>query len=353
MASLSYSKKAKGPCWTFISDEDNNVFVFRFGKKMEVNGYTFPRVISLELVTEEQLQETSLEIPISDAIYIMFADQKQVILKVSNFRSTKGEFTEEFKNAKTSITFLKVFLDLTTTNSELIPDANDLDDTGISTCMMTEDSEVIPDTQHCAKTPQSTRKIHIPPIMSLPVSANTSVDVHENEQSMNEICNKVFEGTYRVKLSQISDAPDEIRFQDVDEMFVKEMKNDIKEFSSPQPLALLLVNQSNLDVHSGNLTNVNDEKYVCIGGNHLRSAYQLCGKEFADAKIYTGLTDEECLIVSRVYNDMGHFIKKMTNLDLILLLRRQLNPKTSERTTDVNIIKEWRSIKIYIHICHT
>lgn len=87
MASLSYSKKAKGPCWTFISDEDNNVFVFRFGKKMEVNGYTFPRVISLELVTEEQLQQTSLEIPVSDAIYVSFYShllQKKIIIACNN-----------------------------------------------------------------------------------------------------------------------------------------------------------------------------------------------------------------------------------------------------------------------------
>ncbi|CAG2213864.1 unnamed protein product [Mytilus edulis] len=36
---------------------------------------------------------------------IMFTDQQKVILRVSNSKSSKGEFTEEFKNAKTSSAF--------------------------------------------------------------------------------------------------------------------------------------------------------------------------------------------------------------------------------------------------------
>ncbi|CAG2210299.1 unnamed protein product [Mytilus edulis] len=48
----------------------------------------------------------------------------------------------------------------------------------------------------------------------------------------------------------------------------------------------------------------------------IRSAYQLCGRDVADAIIYHGLSDY--LEVSRAYNDMGHFIKKMTNLELEL-----------------------------------
>ncbi|VDI23123.1 Hypothetical predicted protein [Mytilus galloprovincialis] len=101
---------------------------------------------------------------------------------------------------------------------ELIPDTNDLDDTGIS--MMTEDldSEVIPDTQQCIQ--------------------------RHHSQPRKCIFHQL--GTYRMKLFQIKDAPDQLRFQDVDEMFVMEMKNDKKEFSSPQPMALLLINPPKL-----------------------------------------------------------------------------------------------------------
>ena len=45
------------------------------------------------------------------------------------------------------------------------------------------------------------------------------------------------------------------------------MENDIKEFSTPQPFALLLINSSNLD--AGDLFNINDKEYVCFGGIYL------------------------------------------------------------------------------------
>ncbi|CAG2238899.1 unnamed protein product [Mytilus edulis] len=76
-------------------------------------------------------------------------------------------------------------------------------------------------------------------------------------------------------------------------------------------------------------------KYEAACNSSARSAYQLCGRDVADAIIYHGLSDY--LEVSRAYNDMGHFIKKMTNLELEL---KRLENKDGIGAAATSVVEE-------------
>ena len=69
------SQKQKGPVWkglgwTFVHDADDNIFVSRNGKRLQIKDCTLPRVVDVEVASEDALSKTFLDIPLVDAIVV-------------------------------------------------------------------------------------------------------------------------------------------------------------------------------------------------------------------------------------------------------------------------------------------
>lgn len=315
--------QSKAP-WTFVNDEDDNIYVFRNNCRLQFKGITFPRVLDVEIASEETLKRSAMDIPTSDAVLIIFADKRKVVLRVSQFVPDQDNFTRSFRSDGSSSCFVETFYRVTSSTNSEIDGSQDL---------LTQ--EPVTSTAK-SRTTYTIKSQQIPPLMSPESQVEENHDLGDGNGFPPE--NKAIDGTFEVNLCNISDAPDLIRFRNIDDAFVEQIMDDIKVGTSTQPLALLLESGQELDVR-----NINNNTFFCLGGNHLRHAYSKLGISKASAKLYVDLTEEECLIVSKMHNDVGHFIKKMTNLDLILLLRRQLSPSNEERVSDIIKIKEWRS----------
>lgn len=79
---------------------------------------------------------------------------------------------------------------------------------------------------------------------------------------------------------------------------------------------------------------------------YCRCAYEKLHKEHAFAKIYVDLTDEECLIVAKFHNEVGHYVKELTNFDMVIHLSCQVKLNVYKFYYKCFFIKKW--IAIYI-----
>lgn len=120
----------------------------------------------------------------------------------------------------------------------------------------------------------------------------------------------------------------------IDEVHVQTLKEEYKRTSTSFGILAGVV-WGNVDVKTLKEPQVN--KIEVIGGNHLRAALQELHKEGTLlrqtllVKLYSGLTNEECLQIGYYHNEVISKSKQMTFMEIAELMRRKLEEPGKKR----------------------
>ncbi|XP_063400168.1 uncharacterized protein LOC134684788 [Mytilus trossulus] len=301
--------------WTFVPLQEK-VYVFRNGKRIVMssgNHDILPDVCEVEVISESDVLRSKIKWKKEDGVRVVFSDQKKVVLKVCDFIWNDNEFSRQFKDVTTAESFVSTFEKRTYISASEMETQEPL--------YMAEIVDLIPDTpvpfNKQTSLTSSKRKTLIPVLMS---------PVEPAIKKTNSLEEKMLDGLYQIELKQISEAPENIRLRDIDSDFVDQIKTEMELSGNiaTQPLALCIPNLKEDEFEE---SNINNYDFICLGGNHLRCAYEKLHKKHAFAKIYVDLTDEECLIVAKFHNEVGHYVKELTNFDMVIHLSCQVKLK--------------------------